>query len=215
MFANRSEAGKQLADRLADTLHGPAVVLALPRGGVPVAAEIARRHSLPLDLMFVRKVGLPGHEELALAAVAGVEGSELVVNEDVAARAGLDRDAILRLAELERAEIWRRRRVYLGDRQPVPLVGKTVILVDDGIATGATTRAAIDATRRAGAKHIILAVPVAPSEVLNRLRSEVDEIACLKTPHPFYAVGAHYSHFPQVRDEEVQETLAEFAQPTD
>ncbi len=215
MFANRAEAGLELAERLTDMLQGPAVVLALPRGGVPVAAEIARRHALPLDLMFVRKVGLPAHRELAVAAIAGAEGTELVVNEEVAAKAGLDRPAILRLAEPERAELRRRRKVYLGDRQPVPLAGNTVILVDDGIATGATTRAAIAATRQAGAGKIILAVPVAPSDILRQLDQHVDQILCLQSPHPFYAVGAHYRQFPQVGDDEVTETLAEFTPPFD
>lgn len=213
MFKDRIEAGKQLAERLTESLPRPAVVLALPRGGVPVAAEIARRHGLPLDLMLVRKVGLPAQRELAVAAIAGADGSELTVNADVAAMAGLSPEEIRDLAEPERTELRRRRTVYLGDRKPVSLIGKTAILVDDGIATGATTRAAIAATRQAGAQQIILAVPVAPSEVLDRLRREVDKIICLETPDPFHAVGAHFRDFPQVSDDEVTRTLAAFAPP--
>lgn len=213
MFPNRIEAGKQLATSLAPLITGPAVVVALPRGGVPVAAEIARRHNLPLELMLVRKVGMPRHEELALAAIAGEDGSEMVVNEDVAASAGLSRDAILRLAEPQRKELQRRRKAYLGDRTPVPLADKTVIVVDDGIATGATMHAAIHAVRRAHPERIILAVPVASEDVLATFRSEVEEIVCLETPRPFFAVGAHYGDFPQVSDDEVTRDLAAFETP--
>jgi len=178
MYANRTEAGKKLAALVTPLLDGPAVVLALPRGGVPVAAEIARQHSLPLDLILVRKVGLPWHRELAVAAIAGPDGSEMVVNDGVAKSAGLNREEIERLAEPERRELQRRRALYLGDRKAIPLTGKTAIVVDDGIATGATMRAAIAAIRHAGAKRIILTVPVAPREVLDQLTQDVDEIVC-------------------------------------
>ncbi len=213
MFRDRIEAGKQLATQLAPLLDGPAVVLALPRGGVPVAAEIARKHALPLDLILVRKVGLPGHEELAVAAIAGPDGAEMVVNEDVAAATGLDRAAIDRLAQPERAELQRRRALYLGDRPPVPLSGKTAIVVDDGIATGATMHAAIKSIRQQGATQIILAVPVASADVLDQFRAEVDQVVCLETPLPFHAVGAHYRSFPQVDDDEVRAGLTAFPPP--
>lgn len=213
MFHDRTEAGLALADRLAPLLDGPAVVLALPRGGVPVAAPIAQRLALPLGIMLVRKVGLPGHPELALAAIGGPDGAELIVNRSVAAAAGLDEAAIAPLAEQQRTELRRRQLQYLGDRAPLALAGRTVILVDDGIATGATIRAAIQATRKAGAARIILAVPVAPAEVIDDLRAEGATVLCLKTPHPFYAVGAHYEAFPQVTDDEVTRTLSVLATP--
>ncbi len=210
MFPDRKDAGQQLATRLTSLLDGPAVVLALPRGGVPVAAEIARQHELPLDLILVRKIGLPGHEELAVAAIAGPDGADMVVNEDVADAAGLDRAAIDRLAEPVRAELRRRRALYLGDRAPVPLTGKTAIIVDDGIATGATMHAAIRSIRNQGAARIILAVPVASADVLDQFRAGVDQIVCLETPFPFRAVGAHYRSFPQVGDDAVKAGLAAF-----
>lgn len=210
MFPDRKEAGRLLATRLAPLPEGPAVVLALPRGGVPVAAEVARKHDLPLDLVLVRKVGVPGREELAVAAIAGPDGADMVVNEDVADAAGLDRAAVERLAGPARAELRRRRTLYLGDRAPVPLTGKTAIIVDDGIATGATMRAAIRSIRNQGAAQIILAVPVASADVLDRFRAEVDQIVCLETPFPFHAVGAHYRSFPQVEDDAVKASLAAF-----
>lgn len=213
MFPDRIEAGKQLATRLTPLLDGPAVVLALPRGGVPVAAEIARKHDLPLDLILVRKVGLPGREELAVAAIAGPDGADMVVNKEIADAAGLDRAAINRLAEPARAELRRRRALYLGDRPPVPLTGKVAIIVDDGIATGATMHAAIKSIRNQGAIQIILAVPVASADVLERFREEVDQVVCLETPFPFCAVGTHYRSFSQVGDEEVKASLAAFPSP--
>lgn len=208
MFSDRKEAGKLLASQLTPLLDRPAVVLALPRGGVPVAAEIARKHDLPLDLVLVRKVGVPGHEELAVAAIAGPSGTDMVVIEDVADAVGLDRAAIDRLAEPARAELRRRRALYLGDRSPVPLTGKTAIVVDDGIATGATMHVAIRSIRNRGATQIILAVPVASADVLDQFRAEVDQVVCLETPFPFYAVGAHYRSFPQVDDDAVKGSLA-------
>ena len=208
MFTDRTDAGILLSERLGPLIRRPAVVLALPRGGVPVAAEVATRHRLPLDLMLVRKVGLPSRPELAVAAIAGPEGAEMVVNRDVAAMAGLDDAAIARLAGPERAELARRRARYLGDRAPVALAGKTAIVVDDGIATGATMHAALIATRRAGAARIVLAVPVAAPDALARLRGAADDIVALETPEGFYAVGAHYRSFPQTSDDEVIRLLA-------
>lgn len=202
-----------LAARLAH-LKGPdVVVLALPRGGVPVAAEVATALGAPLDLMLVRKVGLPGHEELALGAIAGPEGAEWVVNHEVAARSGLTAPEIVVLADRQRTELRRRRAAYLGDRPPVPLAGKTVILVDDGIATGATMRAALQALRRAGPRRIVLAVPVAPPDTLADLQGAADELVCLQSPALFLAVGAHYASFPQVSDAEVLALLHRDAPP--
>jgi putative phosphoribosyl transferase len=209
-FRNRTEAGRRLADALPGLAGQDAVVLALPRGGVPVAAEIARRYGLPLDLALVRKVGMPQHEEFAVAAIAGPEGAEMVINAPAARRAGLDEAAIGRLAEPERAELRRRRHAYLGDRPPVPLAGRTAVLVDDGVATGATMRAAIRAVRREGPAHVLLAVPVASPEALAALRPEVDGITCLLVPADFQAVGLHYDDFRQVADAEVTASLALF-----
>jgi putative phosphoribosyl transferase len=201
VFTDRNAAGRQLAERL--TQHRGAVVIALPRGGVPVAAEIARMLDAPLDLMLVRKVGLPGQEELALGAIAGVDGEEWVANPPVVAASGLDAAAIRRLADREREELRRRRALYLGDRAPLPLAGRTVILVDDGIATGSTIRAAIQALRRAKPGRIVVAIPVAPVDAVTDLRELADEVLCLAIPQPFFAVGAHYVQFPQVSDTEV------------
>lgn len=209
MFADRNEAGEKLAERLKRYSGRDALVLAIPRGGVPVAAPIARALDLPLDLAMVRKVGLPGHEELAVAAIAGPGGSELVINEDVARRAGLDRAAIEILAVPEKAELARRRAVY-GARE-LAVKGKTLILVDDGLATGATVRAAAQALRRLEPLRIVLAVPVAPGDVLDDLRGLVDDVECLSVPVPFVAVGAHFRQFPQTSDREVQDLLREAA----
>jgi putative phosphoribosyl transferase len=221
MFADRRAAGAALAEALAASLadgtgvEGVAsgVVLALPRGGVPVAAEIARALNLPLDLMLVRKVGLPGQPELALAAVAGPEGAELVVNDAVAAASGIGRAEIERLAAPERAELARRRALWLGDRAPHDLAGRTAILVDDGVATGATMRAAIRALRRLGPARIVVAVPVAAPETLDGLRAEADAVVCLTAPERFRAVGVHYGRFPQVADDEVRRLLDAAAGP--
>ena len=208
-FANRKEAGKALATHLLGRKLEDPVILALPRGGVPVAVEIARTLHAPLDLVFVRKIGMPFQSEVAAAAVVDGGTPEIVVNEVVA---GFDRmtDAeIERRARIELVEIERRRRVYLADRPRVSLDGRVVILVDDGIATGASIRAAIAALRRKRPKMLVLAIPVAPAELIERLQAEVDAIVCLATPRPFYAVGLHYRDFHQVPDEEVIGLLAQ------
>jgi putative phosphoribosyl transferase len=209
MFADRREAGRLLAERLEGQRGKAGIVLALPRGGVPVGDEIARALGLPLDLVLVRKVGVPGHEELALAAIAGPAGEEIVVNEDVARIVRADRARIDKLAEPQRAELLRRRTLYLGDRPPPDLAGKVAILVDDGVATGATMRAAIRALRALGPARILVAVPVGAPDTLDRLRAEADEIVCLSEPDPFIAVGAHYARFPQTSDDEVCRILRE------
>lgn len=208
MFADRDEAGRELARRLLPMRDQAPVVLALPRGGVPVAAPIAKALDAPLDLMLVRKIGEPGHRELAVGAIAGPDGDEMVINPEVAAMAGLDERTIAQLAEAERTELRRRRALYLHGRAAVALDGRTVILVDDGIATGATAKAALLAIRHAAPRRIILAVPVASAEALATLRPFADEIVCLDTPPMFYAVGAHYQDFPQIEDAEVIRLLA-------
>jgi putative phosphoribosyl transferase len=208
MFANRDEAGRELARRLMAFRKQAPVVLALPRGGLPVAAPIAEALNAPLDLMLVRKIGVPGHRELAVGAIAGADGQTMVTNPDVAAMAGLDRRDIEQLADAERAELRRRQALYLQGRAPIDLAGKTVILVDDGIATGATAKAAVLALRRATPNRIVLAVPVASTEAVAALRPLVDEIICLAIPSVFHAVGTHYHDFPQVEDAEVIDILA-------
>lgn len=207
-FKNRTEAGQRLAERLAsERLVAPVVVLALPRGGVPVAAEVARRLAAPLDLLLVRKIGAPWQRELAVAAVVDGDAPEVVVDEGLSAYAGADHAYLEREAAAALAEIERRRQVYLQGRQPLSLTGATVVLVDDGIATGTTVRAALKAVRRRGAARIVLAVPVAPHDILMALRSQCDRIICLAEPQPFRAVGLHYLDFHQVEDGEVQAAL--------
>jgi putative phosphoribosyl transferase len=207
-FLNRAEAGRALA-RAVQALH-PAqpVVLALPRGGVPVAAEVARALHAPLDLLLVRKIGVPGQPELALAAVVDGEPPDLVVDDPVMRATGCGvADVQAQLPDALR-EIERRRALYLRGRTPLVLAGSTVIVVDDGIATGTTVRAALKALRKRWPRRVVLAVPVAPPEEAARLRGEVDEFVCLQEPAWFRAVGAHYEDFPQVRDDEVVAALA-------
>lgn len=202
-FADRVDAGRKLAQALMDYRGQSAVVLALPRGGVPVALEVARVLEAPLDLILVRKIGVPGHEELAAAAV--VDGAEpaLVRNRDVIAMARLS-DEFLTHAKAEKLkEIEARRQRYLGQRERIDLAGRTAIIVDDGLATGTTAEAAIKAVRGAGAAAIVLAVPVAPADSLARLRPLVDAAICLSTPDEFAAVGQFYRHFDQTSDDEV------------
>ena len=212
VFRNRTEAGLALARRLASTEgRGAAVVLALPRGAVPVAAEVARALGAPLDLLLVRKIGAPQQPELAIAAVVDGDPPDLVVDDETSAITGVDRGQIAQWARRELPEIERRRRVYLSGRAPVPVAGKTAIVVDDGIATGTTVRAALKALRRRAPSRIVLAVPVAPADTLAALRAEADEVVCLAQPEPFHAIGLHYADFHQVPDDEVLAILATFS----
>jgi putative phosphoribosyl transferase len=203
-FADRAEAARALAQRLVEEhLEPPCVVLALPRGGVPIGAEIARRLQAPLDLLLVRKIGAPWQRELAVAAIVDGEQRELVIDEETAAATGADRAYIEREAQVEWQEIERRRARYLRGRPPVPIAGTTAIVVDDGIATGTTMRAALKALRRRKPKRLVLAVPVAPHDTLLALEREVDRVICLVEPYPFRAIGLHYADFHQVEDDEV------------
>lgn len=210
-FANRQEAGRLLAERLAGLGLERPVVLALPRGGVPVALEVARRLSAPLDLVLVRKIGAPGHAELAAGAVVDGERPELVLNEDVVRHYRMSEADLDAVRDRQLAEIERRRRLYLGDRPRAPLAGAAVIVVDDGIATGATVRAALHAVRRAGPKELVLAVPVASPDILARLEREADRVVCLAPDPNLMAVGQAYGDFRQVEDEEVVAMLAQAA----
>ena len=182
-------------------------MLALPRGGVPVAYEVARALRALLDVFVVRKLGVPGREELALGAVAS--GGARVLNEDVVAALGLSEREIAPIAERESAEVERRERVYRADRRPLDLHGKTTILVDDGLATGATMRVAALAVRRLGPRFVVVAVPVAAAETCERLRDGVDDVVCACMPDPFRAVGLWYEDFGQTSDEEVRGLLDE------
>jgi putative phosphoribosyl transferase len=203
MFKDRTEAGKTLARELRKRAFDKPAVLALPRGGVPVALEIARALAAPLDLVLVRKIGHPLQPELALGAIVDGEHPELVLNEEVAAVTP-DLAHYLEAAKTTAlAEIDRRRKVYLGERPQVDMRGRSAIVVDDGIATGATVRAALKALRHQHPKRIVLAVPVAPRDRLESLRREVDEIVCLDTPEPFYAIGSFYKDFRPIEDADV------------
>jgi putative phosphoribosyl transferase len=207
-FTDRAEAGRLLAERLLSLhLPGPQVVLALPRGGVPIGALVARALGAPLDLLLVRKIGLPWQPELALAAVVDGDRPEVVIDEAVQAVCPVDHDYIEQQTVVALREIARRRAVYLRGRASVPVAGCTAIVVDDGIATGTTVRAALKALRRGGPARLVLAVPVAPADTLDALRGEVDQIVCLAQPDPFNAIGAHYRDFHQVSDDEVLAAL--------
>jgi len=213
VFADRVQAGQTLARELAKLGLSDPIVLALPRGGVPVAAEVARELGAPLDLLLVRKIGVPWQPELAVAAVVDGPDNELVIDEDTRAATGVGRGYIEAKAKEQVQEIERRRRLYLGDRVPLSVERHTAIVVDDGIATGTSMRAALKALRRRNPAALVLAVPVAPPDTIEALQSEVDRIVCLAQPEPFYAVGAHYDDFHQVEDDEVMATLAAFNAP--
>lgn len=213
IFANRVEAGRALAERLVEMKHDKPIVLALPRGGVPVAAEVAKALGAPLDLVLVRKIGVPYQPELALAAVVDGGHPEVVINEEVRQIAGVSDQDFEEAKARELAEIERRRVLYLRGRDRIPIKGKTAIVIDDGIATGATVRAALKALRRQEPRKLVLAVAVAPPDAIKRLRAEVDEIICLETPEPFYAIGIYYRDFGQVSDEEVIALLAQASEP--
>lgn len=206
MFQDRTDAGERLAEALADHDLPNPVVLALPRGGVPVALPVALRLKAPLDLLLVRKIGMPGQRELAAGAV--MEGGTPVFNPEVLRFSGLtEADFEAAVAE-KRAEIAARRAAWLAGRAPVDLMGKTAIVVDDGIATGATVKAALQGLRARKPARIVLAVPVAPPDSLAALTPLCDEVICLETPARFYAVGAHYRVFDQVADDAVAQMLS-------
>ena len=206
-FPDRQEAGRALARALGPRYGGrdEVIVLALPRGGVPVAYEVAKALGAPLDVFVVRKLGVPGHEELAMGAIA--PGGVLVLDEGVVRPLGIDRDQIERVIVAELRELERRETAYRGSRDPPDLAGKTVIIIDDGLATGATMRAAAEAVRRHQPSRIVVAVPVASAQTCGELRGEVDEVVCLVTPEPFHAVGLWYDDFSPTGDEEVRALL--------
>jgi predicted phosphoribosyltransferase len=206
-FSDRTDAGRYLATKL-DAYQGRAdlLVLALPRGGVPVGFEVARALHAPLDVFIVRKLGVPGHEELAIGAIAS--GGAKVLDHYLIRELGITDDELSRVIEREGRELERREGEYRGNRPPVSVKGHTVILVDDGLATGYTMRAAVAALKLEGAAQTVVAVPVAPPETCDSFRAEVDEIVCATTPEPFLAVGLWYRDFSQTTDDEVSELLA-------
>ena len=205
-FTNRAEAGELLAARfteLADRDH--AIVLALPRGGVPVGYEVARSLRVPLDVFVVRKLGVPGHEELAMGAIAS--GGVRLLNDEVVDALGIPGALIDQVARREQAELERREQLYRGKRPPIALTNKTVILVDDGLATGSTMRAAVAAIRRQQPREIIVAAPVGAPSTCDEMRDVADDVVCLRTPEPFVAVGLWYRDFGETSDAEVRELL--------
>lgn len=205
-FRDRTGAGQLLASRLAAYAKRPDVlVLALPRGGVPVAYEVARALQAPLDVIIVRKLGVPGQEELAMGAIAS--GGGCVLNEDVVRSLGIPEEAIHKGAAHEQHEVERRERLYRGNRPACEVHGRTILLVDDGMATGATMRAAIAAVRQRQPARVIIAVPVAASATCEELAAEVDEVVCILRPESLYAVGLWYEHFSQITDQEVADLL--------
>jgi putative phosphoribosyl transferase len=209
-FRDRTEAGQVLATKLAAYANRPdVVVLALPRGGVPVAFEIARALHAPLDVIIVRKLGVPGQKELALGAIAS--GGVRVLNDDVVQMLAISDEVINEIAVQEQHEVERRERLYRADRPAIDVHGRTVILVDDGIATGATMRAAVTAVRQFQPAHIIIAVPAAASSTCDEFAAEVDELVCIIRPEAFFAVGFWYKHFSQTTDEEVRDLLQQAA----
>jgi predicted phosphoribosyltransferase len=214
VFRDREEAGDALAARLghyAGRAGAPradaadVLVLALPRGGVPVGARVARALGAPLDVFVVRKLGVPGHEELAMGAIAS--GGVRVRNDEVVDKLRIGEPTLDRATEVEAQELARRERSYRGQRPPPDLAGRVVILVDDGLATGSTMRAAVAAARAAKPAKVVVAVPTAPASTCEELRREADEVVCVTTPRPFRAVGYSYRSFPQTSDEEVRELL--------
>ncbi|MBK1989576.1 phosphoribosyltransferase [Sphaerospermopsis aphanizomenoides BCCUSP55] len=207
-FCNRTEAGQILAQYLtAYANKDNLLVLALPRGGVPVAFEVATALNAPLDVCIVRKLGVPGHKELAMGAIAS--GGVGVLNYDVIHTLGIDKETIQVVAAEELPELQRRDRTYRGDAPPLNVKNKTVILIDDGIATGSTMRAAIALLKQQQPKSIVVAVPVAPASTYKELQLEVDEIVCLQTPEEMSAIGMWYQDFSQTTDEEVRELLTQ------
>jgi predicted phosphoribosyltransferase len=212
-FRDRREAGRLLAEKLSAYASRPdVIVLALPRGGVPVAYEVARALGAPLDVFLVRKLGVPGHEELAMGAVA--TGGVRVLNDTVVRGLGIPDYVVEAVTAWQQQELTRRERLYRDDRPAPDVRGRTVVLVDDGLATGATMHAAIAALRRQQPTRIVVAVPTAAPETCEALRAEVDDVVCAITPEPFYSVGLWYEDFSQTTDEEVRELLARVAHET-
>ncbi len=213
IYKDRQDAGRRLARELARYATERPVILALPRGGVVVAAEIASALNAPLDLVLVRKIGVPFQPELAMGAVVDGRHPHIIRNDDIISLSGISEEAFNRVCEAELSEIDRRRKLYLADRPREDVKDRVVIVVDDGIATGATTRAALEAIREGKPRKLVLAVPVAPAHSLEELSGLADEIVCLQSHEPFYAIGLYYDDFRQVSDSEVIGILSEARRP--
>jgi len=213
-FRDRRDAGRQLGEAVAALELEDPVVLALPRGGVPVGFEVARALAAPLDILLVRKIGAPGHEEFGIGAIVDGAAPHRIIDEEAARSTGADSAYIERETTRQLAEIERRRAAYRTG-EPVPLADRTALVVDDGIATGGTVQAALASLAQAGTRSIVLAVPVAPADTLARLRPHCDAIECLASPEPFYSVGGFYQDFAQTDDAEVIRLLAEARQPAE
>ena len=211
-YDNRREAGVELASRIARFKGPDTVVLALPRGGVPVGYEVARALEAPLDVFLVRKLGVPGHRELAMGAIAS--GGVRVLNEDVVGWYGITPAAIEQVAREEQVELERRERAYRNGRPPIPLEGRTVVLVDDGLATGSTMRAGVQAIRVQRPARIVVAVPVGAPDTCRQFADIADEVICARTPEPFSAVGLWYRDFTPTNDAQVRELLHERIEAT-
>jgi putative phosphoribosyl transferase len=205
LFYDRTDAGRRLAKLLKRRIQGPCIVLAIPRGGVVVGYEVAKELGCPLDVVISRKVGAPAQPELAVGAVA--EDGVVFVDEEIAGLVGVSRDYVERRATEELREVRRRAEEYRGGREMPDLSGKTVILVDDGLATGLTMMAAVHMARNKGAEKVVVAVPVSPPETVAKLRRHADEVICLETPTNFYAIGQFYERFDQLTDEETNSIL--------
>lgn len=206
-FRDRTEAGRLLAAGLQHYARRPdVIVLGLPRGGIPVAFEVAHALEAPLDVFVVRKLGVPGQQELAMGAIAS--GGERVLNEDIMSALDISPQALDAVIREEAAELARREHAYRGERPAPDVRGLTVIVVDDGVATGSTMRVAVDALRKQRPARIVVAVPVGPAQIHDDLKDVADEIVCIRTPHPFYGVGRWYEKFPQTSDAEVRDLLA-------
>ncbi|PWE18943.1 phosphoribosyltransferase [Marinicauda salina] len=207
VFRDRDDAGRRLAAEVAECTYRDPVVYALPRGGAPVAARVAEALDAPLDLVLVRKLGAPFQPELAMGAVVDGGETETVLNEQIVEAAGISRAEIDRVREREEVEIERRRKLYFRDRKRPDVKGRDAIVVDDGLATGATALAAIRALKRRGAARVVLAVPVAPPDTVERLAGEADAVICLEQPEPFFAIGGWYADFRQLSDGDVVDIL--------
>jgi putative phosphoribosyl transferase len=211
LYKNRAEAGRKLAQALSDYAgRADVVVLGLPRGGVPVAYEVAKTLEAPLDVFIVRKLGVPGQEELAMGAIAS--GGVRVLNDEVVRGLSISEEEIQSIAEKEHAELERRERAYRGERARVDLKNKIAILVDDGLATGASMRAAVSGLRQHNPDKIVVAVPTAPPETCREFEDLADQVICLQTPSPFMGVGAWYADFPQTTDDQVRDLLEKAAE---
>lgn len=210
-FEDRTDAGRKLAKELKQYVNrSDVVVLGIPRGGVPVAAEVAARLSAPLDVFLLRKLGVPGYEELAFGAIAS--GGVRVLDRRIIESVGISEEDIERVTSEERKEMRRREQAYRGDRPALNVKGKTVIVVDDGMATGSSMTAGIRALRQIEPKRIVVAVPVAPERTCSLMKGEADEVVCVHSPRVFYAIGLFYDDFSQVEDEEVLAALERVSQ---